>query len=235
MERLLGHPGVTKSGGSDAADSGPVRAGRCRRGRRVSRGEGGGPPRCLYASAAPLGSTSPHTPSPSSTPSRSLPAHPRPEPPAPRLSGPGTPFSPARLPPREAAGAAGRGGERRPGQRGRPGGDTGRWAEPGGSVAIGASRRGAGPVSGRGERAAAGDGGGGLRLPGGQRPVGAGELLPPEACVRRERGSGRPRCAFPRIGLLKGFYLHWNGFEGVNEFIDSGAALAACLDFPGSL
>lgn len=234
MERLLGHRGVTKSGGSDAADSGPVRAGRCRRGRRVSRGEGG--------SALPLRL---HRPVREHLPTHPHPLLPRRPAPCLRTRGPSRPLlgSRGRVPPsrrrvslpREAAGAAGRGGERRPGQTGRPGGDTGRWAELGGSVAIGASRRGAGPVSGRGERAAAGDGGGGLRLPGGQRPVGAGELLPPEACVRRERGSGRPRCAFPPIGLLKGFYLHWNGFGGVNEFIDRGAALAACLDFPGSL
>lgn len=72
------------------------------------------------------------------------------------------------------------------------------------------------------------------RLPGGQRPVGADELLAREQ-VGSGRGWSRPGCAFSPVGLLKGFYLHWNGFEGVNAFIDSGAALAAWLDFPGLL
>lgn len=39
------------------------------------------------------------------------------------------------------------------------------------------------------------------------------------------QGSGRPGCAFSPIGLLKGFCWRWNGFEGVNAFIDSSRSL----------
>lgn len=134
----------------------------------------------------------------------SLPAHPRAVLSVPRLWEPGTLFSaasPARLPPGETAGAARLGGERYHGQSDKRARSGGRWTERG---ALRSWRGAAWSAVGREPAAVVDTGGGCAYLAGSARR--GGRALDPRGMCAAAADSAGPRCVFPHVGLLKGFY-----------------------------